>query len=138
MSSSEKGLWEYVNAKMRALHGSKWHGCRIETGATSNGQPDVNYCLDGVEDNLELKFARKNKWCELRPSQYQWMKKRARAGKQCWILVEITHQNRWLLIASGSAEVLIKHKEQPVWTSAATAIWDGSIDFEELSDYLRG
>ena len=52
------------------------HACRIESPEVSAGNPDLNYCVVGVEGHLELKEGNKPK---LRPAQYRWINKRVRA-----------------------------------------------------------
>jgi len=136
MSNSEKGLWSYLNPKMKEAFGTKWHAERIETGATACGQPDVNYCLMGKENNIELKHATATNFCRLRPSQYQWMKRRLRAGKLCWILVELSHRKTWILISSAHCQTLIKNPEEKVWVECAMEVWQNEIDFEKLKERL--
>lgn len=50
---SERTFWRRVSVELRAL-GGRWE--RVENGL-SEGMPDVNYCVQGVEGWLELKWA---------------------------------------------------------------------------------
>ena len=68
---------------------------RVESGSTSEGIPDVNYCLRGVEGWLELKVGTITKrdphlvTLGLRPAQAFWLARRARAGGRASILAAI-------------------------------------------------
>ena len=125
MANSEKGLWTYFNPKMKAAQGANWHAERIESHASVAGQPDVNYCLFGIEGNLELKHSRRSgKDFELRPSEHQWMRRRLKAGGICWILAEIAETKEWLMIYGDKSESLIRNPSQANWRKQAYVVMD--------------
>ena len=98
MSKNEKGLWKDVK---KLLGPSKEiHIDRIESHATALGSPDVDYCINGYQGKLELKYTKtETKGLMLRPSQVMWHKKRADAQGVAWILAEVN-------LTSGDSEYL--------------------------------
>lgn len=60
--------------------------CSIESGSTSGGIPDSNFCINGIEGWLELKQT-KGHAVTLLPAQVGWLCRRARAGGRVWIAV---------------------------------------------------
>lgn len=55
--SSEKAFWINVRPKLvDAARGGRWD--RVENGVSA-GMPDVNFCVEGCEGWIELKWARK-------------------------------------------------------------------------------
>ena len=132
MITSETGVWKHLQSKVR----SKGHFTRIESGMTVLGQPDVNYCVDGEEGNLELKYCRgTTDGFELRPAQYQWMKRRIKAGGfQIWILAHIGQDNTWILVHGSHAEKCIKNPKK--WLDYATRTWHGNFSAEELVELI--
>jgi len=59
---------------------------RIET-STMGGMPDINVCYLGTDTWLELKVA-VGEYVLIRPDQYAWINRRARAGGRCFILAQ--------------------------------------------------
>ncbi len=58
------------------------HVVNMEPGITSPGIPDLNWCMDGIIGDLELKFAcgKRDRAPHIRPSQLVWFRDRIRAG----------------------------------------------------------
>ena len=138
MKTGEQKVWTKLSTIMKEYVKSNWHATRIETGATALGQPDVNYALFGVENDIELKYSHTVKeWCRLRPAQYQWMKKRARAGKLCWIIVHSRGSDQWMILSSKHAEYLIKNPNYGAWLGKATKVWHKDIKPNELAEILE-
>jgi hypothetical protein len=92
--SSETALWQRVRGKIAHFG----HFCRVESICTT-GFPDVDYCLDGIEGHIELKFSREwpkrastkvfKEGHNLREEQSKWLKLRLRAGaKNLFILAQ--------------------------------------------------
>lgn len=83
---TEKQLY----ARLKAME-PRAHWQRIETGAGA-GVPDVNVCLNGVEEWLELKIAQlkgdKMK-IVLRDSQVGWISRRIKAGGKVLVVVGV-------------------------------------------------
>lgn len=62
------------------------HWQRVESAATSQGIPDCNYCIDGVEGWVECKQT--HAWAvKVQPLQSGWIHRRTRAGGRVWIAV---------------------------------------------------
>lgn len=76
------------------------HWQRVESG-TSRGIPDMNYCVDGAEGWIELKWTLG--WTvDLRPEQVAWLMRRSRSGGRVHILVrqrcrKMRRDSMWLL-----------------------------------------
>lgn len=70
-------------------HFKTFHWQRIETAAIGAGIPDINYCCEGFEGWLELKFV-KGWRVDLRPEQHAWINRRIRAGGNVNIAVRRT------------------------------------------------
>lgn len=86
-----------------------WHWTAVETGATSSGVPDSEYCSpEGAQGWLEYKVSRG--WAvTIRPEQVGWLKRRARQGGRCFVAVrrilEGSVDELWL-VAGGDAGIL--------------------------------
>lgn len=66
------------------------HWTRIETGDVSEGVPDVNGCLNGVECWVELKAT--DAWAvSIRPMQIGWTERRIRSGGRVYMLTRRRH-----------------------------------------------
>lgn len=130
--TSETGVWDHLRPKLKY----KGHFTRIESGATVLGQPDVNYCIAGIEGNLELKYAKLVKDAlTLRPAQYQWMNQRMKNGADAvWILAHVQESNEWILIFGDHARDCIVQPKN--WRDFAEKIWVGNININELIEIL--
>lgn len=137
MIASEKGVWTYLASRIKKYG----HFTRIESGSTVLGQPDVNYCILGMEGNLELKYvgaSGNNQRLTLRPSQYQWMNQRIHIGKarHVWALAYVESHDKWILVHGSKARDLIEQPSVKGWLKVAHATWDGRINIEELVSCL--
>jgi hypothetical protein len=58
------------------------HVVNMEPGLTNPGIPDISWCLEGIEGNLELKFGcgKRGRAPHIRPSQLVWFRERIKAG----------------------------------------------------------
>lgn len=108
----ESELWRWLRDELTVSYKSI-DLQRVESGSTSEGIPDVNYCLQGVEGWIELKVAKLTKrppyiiTIGLRPAQAFWLARRRRAGGRAWVLAAIPPmaevEGRWghLLLFDG-------------------------------------
>ncbi|MBW2637434.1 MAG: hypothetical protein JRC86_07945 [Deltaproteobacteria bacterium] len=67
------------------------HASNVESGLTSAGIPDVDYCVEGIVGHVEVKHYRKTKPLHLnapdmKPSQVKWFRDRIKAGEMPMIL----------------------------------------------------
>lgn len=84
------------------------HFERIEN-MVGRGRPDVNYCVAGVEGNIELKqIARWPKRAEtvvevdhFTPQQRIWIRTRLSAGGRVYILLEVVHPSPLYVLLPG-------------------------------------
>ena len=59
----------------------KAHAVNMEPGTTNPGIPDISWCMEGIEGNLELKFGYDTGAAPLiRPLQLVWFRERIKAG----------------------------------------------------------
>ena len=57
------------------------HAENMEPSRTNPGIPDINYCVAGVEGNVECKYAIEDGLApKIRPTQLVWFRERVRAG----------------------------------------------------------
>jgi hypothetical protein len=87
---AEKQLWN----RLRGGILPRGHYSRIES-EPAPGFPDVNYCIEGVEGNIELKDSRKPKAHlpfkirGIRLSQELWIRDRVAESGNVWLIVRI-------------------------------------------------
>ena len=75
---SEKKFQDMVIGLFRRKHA---HAVNMEPGTTNPGIPDINWCMGGIEGNLELKFGYDTGAAPLiRPYQLVWFRERIQAG----------------------------------------------------------
>ena len=136
---TEKRLWATLKEGMDHTG----HFDRIESHATSQGRPDVNYCIDGREGDIELKvYDPKRGGFILRSSQNAWFCNRVRSGSvRCFILARhddnFGNQTYMLIFGSRSRE-LIHDRSYEGWLAQASLIWKQKINWSELKAVLKG
>lgn len=132
--SGEKKLWDYLRPKLKHYG----HFERIESHETAIGTPDVNYCIKGYQNHLELKYTEKEKGCVLRPAQCRWFTARVKAEGQPWLLLhaKIRKTRGYALIAGSDVPALVHTKDATDWLRSAVMIWEGKIDIAQLVDFL--
>lgn len=135
---SEKGerrFWNYLRPNVRF-----WgHFDRIESGSTAIGTPDVNYCIAGRHNHIELKHTdSESKGLTLRPSQVGWFNRRVRAGGKPGILVrsEIGGFNTHFYIPYHNVKFLAGVKNVEHWLHMAGYVWMGEIEWPTLRTIL--
>lgn len=136
---TEKRLWETLKEGLDHTG----HFDRIESHAVSVGRPDVNYCIDGREGDIELKiFDRKRGGFVLRASQNAWFCKRHRSGsRRIFILARYDDNSgnqMFLLISGNKSRNLIHDRSFEGWIAQADIIWQGQINWSELKAALKG
>lgn len=134
---SEKALRKYVASLIEG------HCCQVESHATANGIPDTNFCVNGVEGWVELKFVRNNDKIKVRPSQWVWAKRRIAAGGTVYFLVRHVRGQatlHYLMKVSDLAalDVLRSDTTPASWAIRAKRTWAKSIDSDALNCILRG
>lgn len=145
-----------IDGNLRSIFREKlpaFHWTTIETGGTTLGIPDSNYCLRGVEGWVEYKAT--DGWAvELRPEQQGWLSRRGRAGGRAHVAVRRWHSGGprkgpavdelWMLWGWASQDIR-KHgldQDQPyfrgMWTGGpASWCWD-SVARHLLEDVPDG
>ncbi len=132
--SGEKKMWDYLRPKLKPYG----HFERIESHETAIGTPDVDYCIGGYNNKLELKYSERDKGCILRPSQCAWFKQRVKAQGQPWLLLHshIRGKRAYSLIAGADVPPLVNTKDVVDWITRATIVWQDGIDVGQLVQYL--
>lgn len=135
MSRPEKKMWKYLGPKLRPYG----HFERIESHETGVGIPDVDYCIKGYCNHLELKYSEREKGgLRLRPSQVGWFRKRIHAGGQPWLLagMKIRDTRGYVLIPGTNVPALKQTTDAKDWLMAGIAVWEEKIIIEELVEFL--
>lgn len=97
----EQRLWTRLRPKLKAYG----HFERIENGVGA-GAPDVDFCINGVEGKIELKYVAKYPardstgllgWSGLRKEQKAWMTQRLSNGGRVFVLIGVGARNIYLL-----------------------------------------
>lgn len=136
---SEANLW----TRVRKAVGHLGHFDRLEYNPV-DGIPDVDFCIDGIEGKVELKYregapARARTACyashpNLREAQEAWIKRRLRNGGRVFILAQI-----------GDYLYLLHGAEAPQFNALTLAeferraLWQGGprIDTDEWADLIK-
>lgn len=119
------------------------HFDRIESHATSQGRPDVNYCIDAREGDVELKiYDRKRGGFILRASQNAWFCNRTRAGAARAFILARYDDNQgnetYMLIRGKNSRALIHDRSYEGWLAQAELVWKDKINWSELKAVLKG
>jgi hypothetical protein len=127
-------MWKYLYPKLKPYG----HFERIESHETAIGTPDVEYCIGGYTNRLELKYTEKDKGCHLRAAQCGWFKKRVKAKGQPWLLLHanIRGTRSYALIAGADVPPLVHTKDVQDWLTRSTVVWKDKIVIEELIQLL--
>lgn len=133
--NGEGRMWKYLSPKLKPYG----HFERIESHETAVGTPDVNYCIRGYCNHLELKFTDSEKrGLRLRPSQAGWFRKRVKALGQPWLLAQIKVRKKrgYVLVAGSDVPALAKTTRIADWLEAGTMVWEDKLAVEELIQFL--
>jgi len=135
--TGEQRMWKFLYPKLRKYG----HFERIESHETAIGTPDVEYCINGYNNRIELKYTSSEvKGLRLRASQCSWFKKRIKAGGQPWLLafIELTGKHRgYVLIPGVDVPSLIYTTNVMEWLKAGVMVWRDTIDVDNLVEFLR-
>jgi len=133
--SGETKMWDYLGPKLRPYG----HFERIESHETAVGTPDVEYCINGYTNRIELKFTNsEKKGFRLRPSQSGWFRKRVKAKGQPWLLAQtlIRDKRGYILVAGADVPALARTTRIADWLMAGCMVWEDKINIEQLLIFL--
>lgn len=133
--TGEQKMWKYLAPKLK----SYGHFERIESHETAIGTPDVDYCIEGYCNHLELKFTESEKrGFRLRPSQAGWFRRRIKAGGQPWLLAQsiIRDKRGYVLVPGTNVPALARTTRIKDWLMAGVMVWEDQIVIEELVTFL--
>lgn len=135
MNQGEKKFWEYLGPKLRPYG----HFERIESHETAIGTPDVNYCINGYCNHLELKYTdSEKKGLRLRPSQSRWFRDRVKSKGQPWLLTHINIRKKrgYILIPGVHVPKLVHTTRVTDWMEAGVAAWEDKLNLDDLVNFL--
>lgn len=135
---SEAKLWR----TLRNAIGHVGHWDRIESHATSQGRPDVNWCTESCVADIELKiYDVKRGGFILRANQNAWMQQRTRAGVggNAWIFARFDSVEGpiYLLIPGNRSRALIHERSYEAWHNQAAWVWQGEVDWTIWMNLVR-
>lgn len=104
----------------------------IESHSTAIGFPDINYCLYGVEGELELKAGPD---IDVLASQVVWFKERLKAGG--WPLFLIQWGDVYMIVPGCWASDIRHNPSEENIMRRATTIWAGKVPEIEFMKVLR-
>lgn len=121
----------------------KGHASNVESGLTSAGIPDIDYCICGTNGHVELKHYRKTKpvHCnapDIKPSQIKWMRNRIAAGEMplLFSLLKTEEGEVYCLHLGCWLEDLSKCKSSKEWLQYPNTSWFGEMDWDLLIHLL--
>jgi hypothetical protein len=135
MSRGEQKMWKYLRPKLKPYG----HFERIESHETAIGTPDVDYCIGGYCNHIELKFTESEKrGLRLRPSQAAWFRRRVKAGGQPWLLAQAVVRTKrgYVLVPGTNVPALARTTDIKDWLLAGVMVWEDKIIVEELVEFL--
>lgn len=110
MSTLETSLWQWLKTGSPT---TMFHAERIEN-AVARGTPDVEFCWEGRAGQIELKVAKGKgpSWNlpHFTSQQAEWHRRRAKAGGQSWLLVQVNRER--FLVPGRSAVDLFKRRDR--------------------------
>jgi hypothetical protein len=125
---SEQRLRKYL---IDNLNSATCHISQVESHAVSAGIPDLNYCVDGVEGWIELKWWYKSKPAQFRPTQIAWFRRRVTAGGKPFVVWahDLDGPPKFVLMEGKNVPSLARSQEIKDWYKCSVRQWDGTIPF---------
>lgn len=111
------------------------HLSLVESPLSSPGIPDVDFCINGIEGHIELKFSRRQDCPHIRPSQVKWFKARCKAGGNPWLFTKIDRQGCAPLYLLHAGQVVYKiatSKDMTFWLEQSWAFWSLDVAGAEM------
>lgn len=132
---SEHNLWELMRDRM----GNRWHASRVESRLTSAGIPDINYCIQGHESHIELKYSDDGSAPKVRSTQTNWFRDRVKAGGRPWVfsLIEVGDRKMYMLHKGDDMTRLARSKSTIEWANMSYCLWHGAMDWDEFTIIIR-
>lgn len=131
---SENNFWHQLRNGI--YH--KGHFSRIESHATSNGFPDIDFCTLGISGQIELKYTNSMTAPEIRPSQVRWFKKRTKHDGNAWLFVKVeVDKTFYLLIPQDRVVEVASQSHIMDWFKYSIHIWEGQMNWDDFLDTIR-
>lgn len=132
---SESKLSKTTCAIIKTMGG---HVSRVEAAESAAGIPDLDYCVDGIESDIELKYGNALKKPELRPSQVRWFRDRIKAGGKPFFLCLDGDTDTVYLVGGAHYNALKGSQSINKWGGLATRRWQMGDEFKQgLDKYIR-
>lgn len=132
---SEADLWRAMDKGI----GHLGHFSRVESHEQSAGIPDVDYCILGVENHVELKYG-KEKRPKIRPTQVKWFRDRVKAGGHPYLFTQIhcpRSADYWMLHQGDKVGFLARESNLKFWVRDALEIWTKEMVWLDLYEFLQ-
>ena len=134
---SEGDLWLQFAEHMKPYG----HFSRVESPETSDGIPDVDFCIGGTEGHIELKFndfnRRKPKKEFIRPSQVRWFRKRIKEGGHPWLFaLFLVGGTRYYMLFDDIESISKSIKWLYDWRRSSYRTWKGKMNWDQLASII--
>jgi hypothetical protein len=128
---SESRLRKYLTDNLNSF---SCHMCMVESHAVSAGIPDLNYCLNGKEGWIELKWWTNTNPAQFRPTQIAWFRRRVAAGGKPLVIWghDLGERTKFYAMEGKNVPSLARSQELKQWERSSFCSWDGKINFSAL------
>lgn len=130
---SEADFW----TEIRVAIGDYGHFSRVESPETSPGIPDLDFCIDGVEGHIELKYGDTTKTPKIRPTQVRWFRDRVNNGGRPWLFVLlVTGKAKHYLLFHGAQVPSLSRVNHLLWDGYTIHHWVDKMDWKDFISIL--
>ena len=135
--AKESGLRKIVKDVFQQIvtSGVPFHVSWIESHATCIGAPDIQYCVDGVDNWIELKYGDDKNPGEVRAAQVLWMEAHIVAGGKPLFLYQ--HGICFYVVGGWAASRLRADPRMETWAACAWVMFVGNIDEHVFLDIIK-
>jgi len=131
---NEGELWLHFAEKMKPYG----HFSRVESHETANGIPDIDFCIEGTESHIELKFNNGSRVKKdfIRPSQVRWFRRRIKAGGHPWLFALFLVGGTRYYMLFDDIEDIYGAKNYTTWKACAFKYWRYEMNWDELASII--
>lgn len=118
------------------INGHGGHVSQVEAHASAAGIPDLDYCIEGKEGHIELKYMSINHVPRIRPSQFLWMKKRMAAGGTPFFLCYDFDDHMVFVVTDSDNKNMQGKVPWAKWNDMEVAKWSVDETKHKLIEFL--
>jgi len=114
------------------------HFSRVESPETSDGIPDIDFCIAGTESHMELKFNNGDRAKKdfIRPSQVRWFRKRIKEGGHPWLFaLFLVGGTRYYMLFDDLSEIY-DARDYSTWARHSFRTWHGKMNWDQLASII--